>query len=491
MQSTWRNISQINYERNNVILTAETNNSLIRRQARRYLMPFLFLTADYLAVILTVQLSTVICDLSIHKGYLYLWLPLTFLLFLAQARAYNTMQPIIYTVRSLFYAVSFGLIACIVAVYFFTSWQGPRSFFLVFGLLLLIILCAERLFLSLWLKRGRYFYEEVIFVGAGKTAERVLRVFQDDLGYRYHIIGFIDDDPVSDKIANTYRLLGKVDEAAKIIRNSTVQAVIITIPGMERDKLQNLIRAIQPHVRSLSYVPDLIGTPMADVKAQSLFSEEILMLHMRNNLALRRNRMYKRLFDLVLTTIGGLVISPLLVILALYIKLDSKGPVFYNADRIGKNGKTFKCYNFRSMYVNSDEMLKDYLAENPAAADEWKEYAKLRDYDPRVTKAGNWMRKYSLDELPQILNVLLGDMSLVGPRPYLPREREDIGEDIGIITMSLPGITGYWQVSGRNDVSFQERVAMDTWYVRNWSVWLDIMYLAKTFTAVIFGKGAY
>ena len=101
------------------------------------------------------------------------------------------------------------------------------------------------------------------------------------------------------------------------------------------------------------------------------------------------------------------------------------------------------------------------------------------------------MRKYSLDELPQIFNVIKGDMSLVGPRPYLPREREDIGENIDIITMSLPGITGYWQVSGRNDVSFQERVRMDIWYVRNWSVWLDIMYLTKTFTAVIFGKGAY
>ncbi len=115
----------------------------------------------------------------------------------------------------------------------------------------------------------------------------------------------------------------------------------------------------------------------------------------------------------------------------------------------------------------------------------------MRDYDPRVTKAGTWMRKYSLDELPQILNVIKGDMSLVGPRPYLPREKEDIGSDIKTITISLPGITGYWQVSGRNDVSFQERVAMDTWYVRNWSVWLDIMYLGKTFQAVIFGKGAY
>ena len=286
-------------------------------------------------------------------------------------------------------------------------------------------------------------------------------------------------------------MLGKVNEAEKIVKNSPIQTVIITAPGMVRDKLQQLITTVQPHVRNLSYVPDLIGTPMADVEAQSLFSEEILMLHMRNNLALRRNQIYKRLFDLALTITGGLLISPILLLLAVYIKVDSKGNAFYNADRIGKNGKIFRCYKFRSMYVNGDGILQDYLEKNPEAAEEWKTYAKLRDYDPRVTKAGTWMRKYSLDELPQILNVIKGDMSLVGPRPYLPREKEDIGNDIKTITLSLPGITGYWQVSGRNDVSFQERVAMDTWYVRNWSVWLDIMYLAKTFQAVIFGKGAY
>ncbi len=472
-------------------LTETLTNNPLRQRVRRYLTPLLFLGADYLAVVLTGQISTVIYDLSIHKSYILLWLPLTFLLFWAQARIYNTMQPFIYTVRSIFYGVSFAVVACVVALYFFTSWQAPRSFFLVFWLLMLMTVYIERMVVSLYLKHRHHLYEDVLLIGAGKTAERALHFFHDDLGYRYNIVGFIDDAPISAKIPQQYKLLGKVDEAENIVKNSKVQTVIITAPGMERDKLQKLITTVQPHVRNLSYVPDLIGTPMTDVEAQSLFSEEILMLHMRNNLALRRNRIYKRIFDLTLTIVGGVAISPILLLLALCIKLDSKGSVFYNADRIGKDGKTFKCYKFRSMHTNGDEILQQYLAENPTAAAEWKTYAKLRDYDPRVTKAGTWMRKYSLDELPQIFNVLLGDMSLVGPRPYLPREKNDIGEDIKTITMSLPGITGYWQVSGRNDVSFQERVTMDTWYVRNWSVWLDIMYLAKTFTAVLFGKGAY
>lgn len=474
-----------------VTLVATTTQNSIRQRARSYLTPVLFLLADYLAVILTGQMSMVIYDLSIHTSYIYLWLPLTFLLFLAQSQAYATMQPFIYTVRSVFYGVTYAMVACVVALYFFTIWQAPRSFFVVFWLIMLMTIYLERLAINLYLKYRHHLYEEVILIGAGKTAERVLHFFQEDLGYRYHITGFIDDNPISDRIAQKYKLLGTVSEAENIVQKSSAQAVIITAPGMERKKLQKLITTVQPHVRKLSYVPDLIGTPMAGVEAKPLFSEEILMLHMKNNLALRRNRIYKRLFDLILTTIGGIAISPILLALALCIKLDSKGSVFYNADRIGKDGKTFKCYKFRSMHVNGDEILKDYLAQNPEAAKEWHTYAKLRDYDPRVTKAGTWMRKYSLDELPQIFNVIKGDMSLVGPRPYLPREREDIGEDIDTITMSLPGITGYWQVSGRNDVSFQERVTMDTWYVRNWSVWLDIMYLAKTFTAVIFGKGAY
>lgn len=472
-------------------LTAKKNDNAIRQRLRPYLSPIVYMGADYIAVILTGLISTGLYDLSINKSYIYVWLPLTFLIFLSQSNAYATMRPMLYTVRSIFYATTYGLIAYIVALYFFTDWMAARSFFAVFWLIMLITLYTERLAISWWLKHSHHLYEEVIFIGAGKTAERSLHYFQDDLGYRYNVIGFLDDKPISNKITKKYNLLGKVSDAEKIVKNSSVQSVIITAPGMDRVRLQQLITTVQPYVHNLSYVPDLIGTPMAGVEAQSLFSEEILMLNMKNNLALRRNRIYKRIFDLVLTVVGGIAVSPILLLLAICIKVDSKGDVFYNADRIGKDGKTFKCYKFRSMYVNSDEILKDYLSKNPEAAAEWKTYAKLRDYDPRVTKAGAWMRKCSLDELPQILNVIKGDMSLVGPRPYLLREREAIGKDIDTITMSLPGITGYWQVSGRNDVSFQERVIMDTWYVRNWSVWLDIMYLAKTFTVVIFGKGAY
>jgi undecaprenyl-phosphate galactose phosphotransferase len=143
------------------------------------------------------------------------------------------------------------------------------------------------------------------------------------------------------------------------------------------------------------------------------------------------------------------------------------------------------------MYQDGDELLAAYLRENPAAGKEWKEYAKLRGEDPRVTRVGRWLRKYSLDELPQIINVLWGDMSLVGPRPYLPRENEAIGEYKYIICSTVPGITGLWQVSGRNEVCFADRLKLDEWYVRNWNLWRDIVILLKTVKVVFGRKGAY
>lgn len=471
-------------------LTVKKNDNVIRQRLRPYLSPIVYMGADYIAVILTGLISTDLYDLSINESYIYVWLPLTFLLFLSQSNAYATMRPILYTVRSVFYATAYGLIAYIVALYFFTDWMAARSFFAVFWLILLTILYIERLTISLWLKRSHHLYEDVVFIGAGKTAERSLYYFQDDLGYRYNVVGFLDDKPISNKITKRYNLLGKVSDAEKIVKSSSIQNVIITAPGMERDKLQQLITNVQPHVRNLSYVPDLIGTPMMGVEAQVLFTEEILMLHMRNNLAMRRNKIYKRIFDLVCTICGGLLILPIIAVVALLVAIDNKGNVIFAHRRIGKDGKEFPCYKFQSMVPNAQKILQDYLAKNPEARKEWEESFKLTN-DPRVTKLGGFLRKTSLDELPQLWNVIKGDMSLVGPRPIVKKEIERYGEYFREYAMVLPGITGMWQASGRSDTTYEERVSMDTWYVRNWSVWLDIMYLAKTFQAVIFGKGAY
>lgn len=172
------------------------------------------------------------------------------------------------------------------------------------------------------------------------------------------------------------------------------------------------------------------------------------------------------------------------------IKFTSPGPVVFAHKRLGRNGKHFPCYKFRSMVQNSQEVLEAYLYSNPEAQKEWNENFKLKN-DPRITKVGAFLRKTSLDELPQLWNVLVGDMSLVGPRPIIDAEVEKYGIYIDDFYMVRPGITGLWQVSGRSDTTYEERVQMDSWYVRNWSVWLDLIYLLRTVSIVLLRKGAY
>lgn len=200
--------------------------------------------------------------------------------------------------------------------------------------------------------------------------------------------------------------------------------------------------------------------------------------------------MGKETFDLAATISGGLLISPILLLLAVIVGIDNKGRIIFAHRRVGKGGKLFPCYKFQSMVPDAQKRLEEYLAENPEARKEWEESFKLTN-DPRVTKLGAFLRKTSLDELPQLWNVLMGDMSLVGPRPIVTKEIERYGDYIREYYMVPPGITGMWQVNGRSDTTYEERVAMDTWYVRNWSVWIDLVYLFKTVKTVFTGKGAY
>ena len=192
----------------------------------------------------------------------------------------------------------------------------------------------------------------------------------------------------------------------------------------------------------------------------------------------------KRGLDLIICVSMLPLVLLIMALVAICIKVESPGKVFFNDYRIGKSGRTFLCYKFRSMYIDSDRILQEYLEQNDTAQ-------KLRGYDPRVTAVGRFIRKTSLDELPQVINVLLGDMSLVGPRPYLPREKNMIGDYLDIICQVQPGITGIWQVSGRSDVNFAGRLELDEWYVNNHSIWVDIKCLLKTAQIVFFSKGAY
>ena len=202
-------------------------------------------------------------------------------------------------------------------------------------------------------------------------------------------------------------------------------------------------------------------------------------------------RFIKRIIDIIGGLVGIVLLIPITIVLYLIsiFSKENKGPIFYEQLRVGKNGKEFRIYKFRSMVMHADEKLWEYLNSNPEAKEEYKKYKKLRE-DPRITKTGKFLRKTSLDEFPQFINVLKGDMSLVGPRPYLYREKEDLGERYNDIIKVKPGLTGYWQVNGRSDVDFEERTRMDIEYIKNRNLWLDFKILIETFLAVLFGKNA-
>lgn len=198
----------------------------------------------------------------------------------------------------------------------------------------------------------------------------------------------------------------------------------------------------------------------------------------------------KRLFDIIFSLVGCLFLLPIaLVVKISYILHKDFNPIFFSQERIGKNGKLFKFYKFRSMVPNADEVLKNLLESDKDLAEEYKINKKL-DNDPRITKMGQLLRKTSLDELPQLFNVLKGDMSLIGNRPYLPREKDDMKYYYKSIVKTKPGLTGYWQVNGRSNTTFKERLKLEKYYSNNCSLWLDIKIFFKTFVVVLLHKGS-
>ena len=210
-----------------------------------------------------------------------------------------------------------------------------------------------------------------------------------------------------------------------------------------------------------------------------------------NKVKIKIENIVKRIIDICGGLIGTIALIPLTIIIyiARIVLHENDGPIFYEQLRIGKNGKTFRMYKYRSMVIGADEKLKKYLEENEEARIEYKKYKKLKN-DPRVTKVGEFIRKTSLDEFPQFINVLKGDMSLVGPRPYLPREKEDMGDYYDCIVQARPGVTGYWQIAGRSDVTFEDRLKMDYDYIQNKNLKIDLKLLGKTVLNVIKKEGA-
>jgi Undecaprenyl-phosphate galactose phosphotransferase WbaP len=264
--------------------------------------------------------------------------------------------------------------------------------------------------------------------------------------------------------------------------------VVVVPPANDPEALSALIANdlyTIPHIHVLS---ELTGLP--DHWSPHRQLDGLTGIHLQQNLMLPMPRVTKRVMDFTAAVLGSLAISPLLFYIAIMVKLSSRGPVIYGHERIGRGGKRFKAWKFRTMFENSSDVLEMYLEQHPDLKDEWEKDHKLR-YDPRITRIGRFLRKTSLDELPQLWNVIRGQMSLVGPRPIVTAEIAKYGPYYGLYTVVKPGITGLWQVSGRNNTTYDERVQLDAYYVRNWSPWMDMYLLLRTIRIVLFAKGAY
>ena len=265
--------------------------------------------------------------------------------------------------------------------------------------------------------------------------------------------------------------------------------VAIATKGMPTKILEKKIHAYKGEKKDIILIPYLHKISFANTELIELIIGRFSLINVQNQLFKQSNIMIKKLAELFVI----LLVFPFgfLIVLgvAVWIKLDSKGSIFFKQKRLGKDGKIFSCYKFRTMRENSEGDLERYLAENPSEVAYFQKYHKYH-VDPRFTHAGKILRKISLDELPQLFNVLRGDMNLIGPRPYMLSEEENLGEEKEIILHVKPGITGLWQVSGRNALSFQERVNLDSWYIQNWSLWLDFVIFLKTFQVLLSRKGA-
>ncbi|MBN1548327.1 MAG: sugar transferase [Syntrophaceae bacterium] len=327
-----------------------------------------------------------------------------------------------------------------------------------------------------------------IIVGAGELGISVATYIREIPWAGIRIVGFFDDFKTTEDLKKNGQsgkpVLGILTELPIYLREHPVDLLYITLPMRLEEKIQDILYSCRTLGARIYLVPDLY--------VFKSFNSRIERLGNMLLLGFNPDSKKKRVFDVCFSLMVLFISLPLILCVALLIKLQDRGPVFYGHPRVAVAGKWFDCLKFRTMHVNADKRLEEILRNDPQAKAEWDKYFKLKN-DPRVTWIGRFLRKTSLDELPQFINVLKGDMSVVGARPIVYRELHDYYKENGGLYCSIkPGITGIWQVSTRNDTEdYQERVRMDVWYALNRNFWLDMKIILQTVGRMFTGKGAY
>lgn len=354
--------------------------------------------------------------------------------------------------------------------------------------LALILVPLARSGLRLRLAKSEWWGYPTAVFGAGETGRRIVHTLlsHPELGFRLKAIIDIEQSEV--KSVRGVPVYQGMEDVAVVSAGACISHAILAMPELPRARLLAVLESQAQAFPHLFIVPDLDGLSSLGIETRDLCRQ--LTLEVRRSLLLPGPQIAKRVMDVTVATLSAVPLLPVMAVIYLLLKLGSSGPALYYQTRIGRGGKIFRIWKFRSMVHDAQTILEQHLAQHPELREEWERDHKLKN-DPRITRLGRFLRKTSLDELPQLWNVVRGDMSLVGPRPIVQREVAKYGEGFCLYKQVLPGITGMWQVSGRNDTSYNERVSLDAYYVRNWSPWLDIYLLSRTVRVVLAGSGAY
>lgn len=378
-----------------------------------------------------------------------------------------------------------GIAVLIVGVFYFRPFSYSRLIFVYAWLIIVVLLATSRVVeraIRSYRRRKGIGLTRILVVGAGSVGRTIVQnvVAQPELGY--HVVGLVDDERSDD--LGRYEWLGRTEDVPALVTKHEVDEVIIALPATSHRKISEILLACARQQVSFRIVPDFYQLGLNQLDVVEL--NGIPLIGLSDN-ALRGSRLVlKRLLDVAVSATLLILTAPLIGLIALAIRLDSPGPIFVRQTRVGRYGKPFAFYKFRSMCQDADEKLKELIAQNEASGPVFK----IRK-DPRRTRVGRLIRRLSIDELPQLFNILRGDMSLVGPRPPFPWEVDQY-EDWHRKRLEVPqGLTGLSQVSGRSDLPFDETALLDLWYIDNWSLTLDIKILLRTVPAVLLGRGAY
>ena len=339
------------------------------------------------------------------------------------------------------------------------------------------------------LKKQGLWIRPTVIIGHGSNAmdAEIALHSEPDLGFK--VVGFVDVDTEQPQLKFELQTILDYNGLQLLAKRPGVQWVIAVEYSQAEQREDWLRKLASWGAQDINVIPAMRGVPLYGTNISHFFSHEVALLRVHNNLRRWPARLTKRIFDTLLALALIVLLSPLFVFLCLMLWGDG-GKVIFSQKRVGKNGIDFDCFKFRTMALDAEDQLKLLLAQSPEHKAQWDKDQKLKD-DPRVSALGAFLRRTSLDELPQLFNVLLGQMSLVGPRPIVTSELQRFGSEASYYLMVRPGMTGLWQVNGRNDLDYEARVYLDTWYVKNWSLWYDLVILIKTIRTVLSTKGAY